>query len=125
MGFNLSGFKCSYSGRISADGLQKYGSGGAIDRRFKIKIDKWFDNIFSEALKKEPPPKLNANNGKPSKTESRNLLEFFQKHRAEVLAFAFDKSMPFSNNLAEQSFRHVKTKTVRRFGESYWWIPPH
>jgi transposase len=82
----------------------------AIDSRFKIKIDNWFDNIITEALKNEPAPKLNVNNGKPSKTESRNLLEFFQKHRAEVLAFAFDKSMPFSNNLAEQAFRHVKTK---------------
>ena len=82
----------------------------AIDDRFKVKINNWFDNIISEALKNEPAPKLNSNNGKPSKTESRLLLEFFQKSRDQVLAFAFDKSMPFSNNLAEQSFRHVKTK---------------
>jgi transposase len=82
----------------------------AIDSRFKVKIDNWFDNIIIEALQKEPAPKLNINNGKPSKTESRLLLEFFQKSREQVLAFAFDKSMPFSNNLAEQSFRHVKTK---------------
>jgi transposase len=82
----------------------------AIDSRFKVKIDNWFDNIITEALQKEPAPKLNINNGKPSKTESRLLLEFFQKSREQVLAFAFDKSMPFSNNLAEQSFRHVKTK---------------
>ena len=82
----------------------------AINSRFKIKIDNWFDNIIAEALKDEPTPKLNANNGKPSKTESRLLLEFFQKSREQVLAFAFDKSMPFSNNLAEQAFRHVKTK---------------
>ena len=82
----------------------------AIDGRFKVKINNWFDNIISEALKSEPAPKLNSNNGKPSKTESRLLLEFFQKSREQVLAFAFDKSMPFSNNLAEQSFRHVKTK---------------
>jgi transposase-like protein len=82
----------------------------AIDSRFKVKIDNWFDNIISQALKNEPAPKLNSNNGKPSKTESRLLLEFFQKSREQVLAFAFDKSMPFSNNLAEQSFRHVKTK---------------
>lgn len=81
-----------------------------IQSRFKVKINNWFDNIIAEALKSEPAPKLNSNNGKPSKTESRNLLEFFQKHREQVLAFAFDKSMPFSNNLAEQAFRHVKTK---------------
>ena len=82
----------------------------AIDSRFKMKINNWFDHIISEALKHEPAPKLNSHNGKPSKTESRLLLEFFQKSREQVLAFAFDKSMPFSNNLAEQSFRHVKTK---------------
>lgn len=82
----------------------------AIDGRFKVKINNWFDNIISEALKNEPAPKLNPNNGKPSKTDSRLLLEFFQKSREQVLAFAFDKSMPFSNNLAEQAFRHVKTK---------------
>lgn len=82
----------------------------AIDDRFKVKINHWFNNIIIEALKKEPAPKLNINNGKPSKTESRNLLAFFQKNREQVLAFAFDKSMPFSNNLAEQAFRHVKTK---------------
>ncbi|MDZ7897531.1 MAG: transposase [Arcicella sp.] len=75
-----------------------------------MKIDKWFDHISLEAEKQKSVQKLNVNNGKPSKTESRLLLEFFQKHRAEVLAFAFDKSMPFSNNLAEQAFRHVKTK---------------
>ena len=72
-----------------------------------------------------PAPKLNSNNGKPPKTESRLLLEFFPKSREQVLAFAFDKSMPFYNNLAEPSFRHVKTKTVQRFGESYWWFPSH
>jgi transposase len=82
----------------------------AIDNRFKVKIDHWFDKIILEALNDEPTPKLNVNNGKPSKTESRLLLEFFQKSREQVLAFAFDKAMPFSNNLAEQSFRHVKTK---------------
>jgi hypothetical protein len=81
-----------------------------IDSRFKVKIDRWFDNIITEALKNEPAPKLNANNGNPAKTEARNLLEFFQKSREQVLAFAFYKSMPFSNNLAEQAFRHVKTK---------------
>lgn len=82
----------------------------AMDSRFKVKIDNWFDKIIAEDLTQEPAPKLNIINGKPSKTESKNLLEFFQKHRTEVLAFAFDKAMPFSNNLAEQAFRHVKTR---------------
>jgi hypothetical protein len=38
----------------------------AIDSRFKIKIDNWFDNIIAEALKKEPTPKLNRS-GEPYK----------------------------------------------------------
>jgi hypothetical protein len=76
----------------------------------KLVVAEFPNNIISKALQNEPPPKLNCNNGKPSKTESRLLLEFFQKSREQVLAFAFDKSMPFSNNLAEQAFRHVKTK---------------
>jgi hypothetical protein len=35
----------------------------AIDSRFKVKIDNWFDNIISQALKNEPAPKLNSNSG--------------------------------------------------------------
>ena len=88
--------------------LYKMSKEKAIDSRFKVRIDNWFDNIIAEALKKEPPPKLNSNNDKPSKTDSRLLLEFFQKSREQILAF--DKSMPFSNISAKQSFRHVKTK---------------
>ena len=35
----------------------------AIDHRFKVRIDHWFDSIITEALKQEPAPKLNSNNG--------------------------------------------------------------
>ena len=81
-----------------------------IPARFKQRIDQWFAQIVTKALQAEPPPKPNKVNQRLLRTEARNLLEFFQNHQGEVLAFAFNQAMPFSNNLAEQALRHTKTK---------------
>lgn len=81
-----------------------------IHDRFQAKIYQWFKQIVEKALESEPPPKPNKVNKRLLRTEARNLLEFFQNHHTEILAFAFNSTMPFSNNLAEQALRHTKTK---------------
>ena len=73
-----------------------------ILRRYRIAI--------SKGLKECPEPKLTGKRGKPGKTKARNLLERFKDHEVEVLRFANDPIVPFTNNLAERDLRMVKVK---------------
>mgnify|MGYP002626548542 CR=1 FL=1 len=48
--------------------------------------------------------------GKPKKGRARNLLERMELRRDELFRFLTDFDVPFSNNIAEQSFRLLATK---------------
>jgi transposase len=77
----------------------------------KDALEKRYKQICCKAEIIEPPPKkVIGKRGKPKKTKARNLIERLIKHQEAVLAFAFNESVPFTNNLAERDLRPVKIK---------------
>ncbi|WP_329059339.1 IS66 family transposase [Amycolatopsis sp. NBC_01480] len=48
--------------------------------------------------------------GRPAQTKTRALLERLHRHRDDVLRFAFDLTVPFTNNQAERDIRMTKTQ---------------
>ena len=61
--------------------------------------------------KSEPPPiKTPGKRGRYKRTKGRNLVERLISEQDAVLAFAFNKNVPFTNNLAERDIRPVKVK---------------
>jgi transposase len=59
----------------------------------------------------EPPPrKTPGKRGKYKRTKGRNLVERLIREKEAVLAFAFHKEVPFTNNLAERDIRPAKVK---------------
>ena len=61
--------------------------------------------------KLEPPPKKTpGKRGRYKRTKGRNLVERLIREQNAVLAFAFNKDVPFTNNLAERDIRPAKVK---------------
>ena len=59
----------------------------------------------------EPPPKKSpGKKGRYKRTKGRNLVERLISEKDAVLAFAFNKEVPFTNNLAERDIRPAKVK---------------
>ena len=97
-----------------------------VDRRkpihFKLDIpeiknfEDEYDLLIEKAKIEDPPPiacntqGLIKKRGKMKKTKSQNLLERLQKYRKEALAFMYDFSVPFDNNLAERDLRMMKVQ---------------
>lgn len=76
-----------------------------------IAIEKRYDRIVKQAIKKEPiPARALHKRGRKAKSKSLNLLECFRDKKREVLRFLHDKTIPFDNNLAERDLRMVKLK---------------
>jgi transposase len=61
--------------------------------------------------KSEPPPTtVQGKRGRYKRTKGRNLVERLIREQDAVLAFAFNKEVPFTNNLAERDIRPAKVK---------------
>jgi transposase len=68
-----------------------------------------YRQLLEQADKEEPQP-VQKPRGKPKKSKGRNLFDRLSKHENAVLAFAFHKQVPFTNNQAERDIRPTKTK---------------
>jgi transposase len=82
-----------------------------LSRNLGDKALELFKKICNHANKIEPLPEpIAGKRGRPKATKARNLLNRLMKHQDAVLAFAFYKEVPFTNNLAERDLRPIKTK---------------
>ena len=79
-----------------------------IEKRDQIETE--FDEIIQIGQLEEPEPKKTGEKGKAKRTKGRNLLERLLKYKQEVLAFAFNEIVPFTNNQAERDLRPAKVK---------------
>jgi len=74
-------------------------------------IESRYDRICGFGEKVEPPPvKTAGRKGRYKRTQGRNLVERLIREKDAVLAFAFNKEVPFTNNLAERDIRPAKVK---------------
>jgi transposase len=74
------------------------------------RIKSRYNTICKIGEKDEPPPIKTKNRGRMKRTKGRNLVERLIREKEAVLAFAFNKDVPFTNNLAERDIRPVKIK---------------
>jgi transposase len=68
-----------------------------------------YDQICQWAEVEEPLPKT-SKRGRPKKSKGRNLLERFRSYKSQILAFASQDFIPFTNNEAERALRPIKSK---------------
>ena len=74
-------------------------------------IESRYDRICGFGEKEEPPHvKTAGRKGRYKRTQGRNLVERLIREKDAVLAFAFNKEVPFTNNLAERDIRPARVK---------------
>ena len=74
-------------------------------------LEERFDQIVAQGLEANPPqPKTPGKRGKAKQSPAKNLLDRMSQQRSAILAYLYDFSVPFDNNLAERDLRMVKTK---------------
>lgn len=82
-----------------------------LAKKEQEKALKKYRQLLKAGYKEEPPPKPNPlGRGRPQNTKGRNLLLRLDEKREAILAFAWHKCVPFTNNLAERDIRPAKTK---------------
>lgn len=70
-----------------------------------------FDRIIAAGWEEHPLGPSSGKRGRTKKSKIQNLLERFTNYPEWVLAFAYNFSVPFTNNIAEQAIRMCKVKT--------------
>lgn len=90
--------------RLDADCLTK-GQLGMFEREYRriVKIGKVANPYSVEHGKKRK-------RGRPKKSKAQNLLERLDAYLKEILAFMYDFSVPFDNNLSERDIRMIKLR---------------
>ena len=71
-----------------------------------------YDALIAEGRAANPPlpPPQEKRRGRPKQSKAQNLLDRLELHADSVLAFLYDFSVPFTNNLAEQDLRMSKVQ---------------
>lgn len=69
---------------------------------------KRYDALIGEGKQRNPPPPRTGKRGRPALGPAGSLLARLETHRADVLRFATNFTVPFDNNQAERDVRMVK-----------------
>ncbi len=84
-------------------------------------IEDRFSLICSLGEKAEPPPrKTPGKKGRYKRTKGRNLVERLIREKEAVLAFAFNREVPFTNNLAYPNFFIIPTFTLNDTSSKFY-----
>lgn len=84
-------------------------------KRLDWKLQREYESRYAQLLtlgqQAHPTPqKVDHRRGRTKQPPARNLLDRLDEHRTSVLAFMYDFSTPFDNNLAERDLRMMKLK---------------
>lgn len=93
----------------------------AVDRaktKGKPRLSSWriavfearYDKLLKAGYHQNAEPVPTGKRGRPKQGTARSLLLRLSRHKEQVLAFMYDFSVPFDNNLAERDLRMMKLK---------------
>lgn len=84
----------------------------AVDSEQLKRYERKYNRIVNEGFKANPPPlpEKIKKRGREKKGKVLSLLERLRDHRKETLAFMYDFTIPFDNNLAERDIRMIKVQ---------------
>ena len=105
---------CLLTVKASVDSAKEKGK-SVLSRTLILKYEKQYTRIVQSGFRENPVKKEKSHQkvkkrGRPGKTKAQNLLHRLRDHQHEVLAFMYDFSVPFDNNLAERDLRMIKVQ---------------
>lgn len=105
---------CLLTVKASVDSAKEKGK-SALSRTLILKYEKQYTRIVQSGFRENPVKKEKSHQkvkkrGRPGKSKAQNLLHRLRDHQHEVLAFMYDFSVPFDNNLAERDLRMIKVQ---------------
>jgi transposase len=80
------------------------------NQSIKQQIFQRYKTILNEGKLEEPEPKRSGKRGRMKKSKGLNLILRLEEYMHQVLEFAFNPMIPFTNNQAERDLRHCKIK---------------
>ena len=92
--------------------VEKHAAQGALSPETLLQIEQRYQQILMEGFAYHAllPPLPKGKRGKQKQRDGKNLLDRLNEKRDCVLRFAWDFSVPFTNNQAERDVRMVKLK---------------
>ena len=83
-----------------------------LDKKAYAKLQRRYRNILTRGEKEMPPVLVpeGKKRGRIAKSDAHNLWERLRKYEDEVLRFAIDPNVAFTNNRAERDLRMAKVK---------------